>query len=333
MNEEPKAIVSPIMHMVTEITANDSIASAEAVKTLLTKAIADHSTAADDLKARADEIQGDKENETMTREDTLRRLAAVSAEHWWTIKDIQEGAALAVKGSNNLPTSMKAFANEMVVAMSPGVRVHFADVMDAAINAWNQEAGMKALDKDIPTPVMKAFKRRYHTIVTCARRMLDDAPMILNTPDKITAYAVANDPDVDVKKAHKRLVAAMGELAEIARHFPEQDIKAAYDGLTKVSVATMTAARVAEHGEAVPTTVVGTNKMTAEEMKAADMAERQAERKAAEAKAESAATILNGAPTTNTTVAQGVVDLGGLGGFNGAAFSSGKTVAQMGVAA
>ena len=290
----------------------DSTAIASAIASAMQGAISRHSMELDDIKAEADAVQAKRDDEMVTREGTLRTLADMSASNGWTAKQVDAGAAIvASMGNGKLPASVKTFANELRVVMQPGTREAFPSIMNAALEVWGSEELARTMDgKDADTPARKAWKRRYHTIVA-ATQALPMKGRLLDTAETIVAYARECDPSIDVKKTLKRVAALMQELSGIAINFPEQDVKAAYDMLSSVTEASLTTARNHMLNVAAPT--IAAAPMTAQEMKAAEHAERTT---TPEPTPETADTILDGRKPM-----PGAVDLGALTTpYNGAAF-------------
>jgi hypothetical protein len=245
---------------------------------------------------RADDVTG--------REGTLRTLATMSMTGQWPATDISAGIIAAVAGTTNMASSVKAFTNECLVVMSPAVRSHFEDIANACVSAWVTEDGERTLDKSVPTPVRKAFKRRYHTIMAAARALTrKNNPVLLDTPELVVEFARQNDPDVDPAAAFKRVEALRDELSTILLNFPTDDLRAAFDAMADVTETGMVLAR---------------NNMLARERAAheARVTPTPAPAPTPEPTPETADTILDGRKPM-----PGAVDLGALTTpYNGAAF-------------
>jgi hypothetical protein len=304
----------------------DTATIAETIKNAIQGALSRHSMELDDIKKEADIVQGKRDNELVTREGTLRTLAELSTQNAWTAQQVDKGAALVAEANNGakLPASVKTFANELRVVMQPGTREAFPSIMDAALAVWADEDLAKALNgKDADMPARKAWKRRYHVVMS-ATQALPTRGRLLDAPDLITAYARECDPDIKADKAAKRIKAMMDELSTIALNFPEQDVKAAFDTLSKVKVETLEAARAAMLGEAGPVT----RPVTAQDMR--EIAAVEAREPTA-----SATEVLDGPkPIPSTTViepASGVVDV--FAPFNGRVFQSTTPTTTLGQAA
>jgi hypothetical protein len=108
--------------------------------------------------------------------------------------------------------------------MQPVTREAFPTIMQAAIDVWEHENLLQQLDgKEAVMPAHKAWKRRYHTIMT-ATQALPTHNRLLDTPELIVAYANECDPDINPKAVFKRLTAIREELSGIMAQFHHDDI-------------------------------------------------------------------------------------------------------------
>jgi hypothetical protein len=250
----------------------DTAAITTAIANAIQGAISTHVMEMDGITTDAKAVQARRDGEQVTREGTLKSLAEMSAAHGWTAKQVDSGAAFVASANNGakVPASVKTFANELRVVMQPVTREAFPAIMQAAIDVWENENLLKSLDgKDAVMPAHKAWKRRYHTIVT-ATQALPTHGRLLNTPELIVAYANECDPDIDAGKAFKRIKAIREELSGIMAQFRHDDINAAYDDLAELSAETLAASRasyLASVAAAAATTVVAPS---IEAMKAAE---------------------------------------------------------------
>jgi hypothetical protein len=194
-------------------------------------------TSADALRDEANEaLNGAKLEAVNARELVMGKLAELAGQGAWTTQEIDVAAVVMAKQSNaELPKSIATFVGEAKRAMHPDVRDEFANILEVRNEAWDAEELARSIDKKAPSPIKKAFARKYHVLIT----LLGEAAKghWLTTVDEVTAFAQARDPDVDADKALKALTKLREQLATIAANFPDADVVSAADMLTKIVTA------------------------------------------------------------------------------------------------
>lgn len=228
-------------------TLNTNSAHIEDIKSAMASIIAELSMSAAGIKETKDALDAEREADASGREQTLRRMARLSMVSSWSAKDVETGvgdavAALSTKNGPKLPGSIKTFTDECKAVMLPGLREHFADIMDAATTVWAAETEARKDDKDAHAPARKAWKRRYHTITMCARA-LPEHGLLLDTPELVTQYAVFKDPDMDAGKVYKQIETALEALEVIKKNFPDLNVASAAMSLAGVTKDTLERAR------------------------------------------------------------------------------------------
>jgi hypothetical protein len=189
------------------------------------------------------------------RELVLGALADAATAGDWTLAEVQMGAVLMAKQSNNeLPKSIATFVGEAKLAMHPDVREGFANIVLFRNAAWEAEELAKALDKNAPQPIRKLVKRKYHLLTRIMSEGIKGN--WLTTVEEIVDFCAARDPELDAKVSYKQLEKLRAELARMTVAFPDADLVAAVDTLNKVQLAHMEAARAEALGEDVPATTV-----------------------------------------------------------------------------
>lgn len=202
--------------------------------------------ALDEVNAAKDGVTTAQEGEGSQRESILCEVAALSSAGSWSVEEVQAATPIAVKKINNDDRSAKTlatFISETRRVAHPMVR----DIMPMLVSirdaAWDKETEQKGLNPDSPTPIRKAFKRRYHFLLTglCGATA---AGVSITTVEDAVAYARAKDPDHDAAAVLKRLTKLKEDLLSFYSDFPVDDIKAAADTLDDVAEEHLTAARM-----------------------------------------------------------------------------------------
>lgn len=186
------------------------------------------------------------------REDIMIALAGLSQKGQWSEREVSAAAARAASMTNSKEDkSLATFIGETKRAMHPLVRSHVPSLIDLRDVAWDAETEASNLDKkNTPTPLRKAFARKYHMLIT----MFGEAQEgnIFEDTASVIAFAELNDPSLDYKKVHKRLAKIKEDLAKFYHDFPVDDIQLCVDTLNEVTEKALKASR--EGG--VNTTVV-----------------------------------------------------------------------------
>lgn len=175
------------------------------------------------------------------RESIMVAIAELSLAGLWTKVEIKLACKNAALKHNNTENknAFAAFVGECKNAAAPLARAHVPALLAARNAAWDTEAEQLKLDPSAPAPLKKAFKRKYHALIR-AMAATDDG-VLLDTPDKLVAYAQQHDPDHDADKVRKRLDKIQQDLADFAVDFPVEIfgyVITRLDGVTKEDLTT-----------------------------------------------------------------------------------------------
>lgn len=196
-----------------------------------------------DTKEAKDAAQNASQAGASLREDIMLALAALSQKGQWTEREVSAAAAKAAAMSNNKDDkSLSTFIGETKRAMHPLVRAHVPGLIDLRDATWDSETEAWNLDKkNTPTPLRKAFKRKYHMLITMFGEAADGN--VFEDTASVIAFAEANNPDHDYKKVHDRLMAIRKTLSEFYHDFPVDDIQLCVDTLNEVTEKALKASR------------------------------------------------------------------------------------------
>src|ERR1700733_4864872 len=105
--------------------------------------------------------------DTALREKIMVAVASLSQVGQWTIPEINAAAAkaAAMSADTKADKAVATFIGETKRAMNPKVRAFVPDLIELRDTTWQSETEQRAMDKDAPTPLRKAFVRQYHMMV------------------------------------------------------------------------------------------------------------------------------------------------------------------------
>ena len=215
--------------------------------------------AADDLiAARLSTTAADKETVNV-REATMLTLADMAFMGDWSEGEVAAGmrGALKLYTNSETPKAVSTFAGEARMVMHPSVRSGLPAMINTINLAWSAETADRAKDKDTPTPLRHAFKRKYHLIISTVRAQLNTGATY-PTVDALVAWAETLNPDLDAAKVHARLQSIIGTLTDFHGDFPDADIEACIgflNGITPEHLATAAREKAGEAGDTVSATV------------------------------------------------------------------------------
>lgn len=189
------------------------------------------------------------------RESIMISLAALSQKGQWTEREVSAAAAKAASMSNNKDDkSLATFIGETKRAMNPLVRAHVPTLIDLRDASWDAETEAWNLDKKSPTPLRKAFKRKYHMLITLFGEA--EKGNVFEDTASVIAFAEANDPSLDYKKVAERLKKIRSDLAAFYHDFPVDDIQLCVDTLNEVTEKALKSSREENTVPVKATTVV-----------------------------------------------------------------------------
>lgn len=208
---------------------------------------------AKDATAAARTAQAETETgHVNAREAIMGELARLSLAGGWTAPEIKLAASAAAKGNKvKADKAIETFMGEAKMAMDPGVRHQFATIMDLRDVAWDAEQDAIKIDKAAPTPIKKAFARKYHFLMAVLRevRSTGDVPDGVND---LVEWAKTMDPDLDAAKIKKRLDKIVEQLTAFNGDFPTADIEACIGFLNDITEQDLVKARNDKLGVAAP---------------------------------------------------------------------------------
>ena len=211
-----------------------------------------------DTKDAKEAAQNASQQGVSVREDIMLALAALSQKGQWSEREVSAAAARAASMSNSKDDkSLATFIGETKRAMHPLVRSHVPSLIDLRDAAWDAETEAWNLDKkNTPTPLRKAFVRKYHMLITMFGEAAEGN--VFEDTASVIAFAEAHDPSLDYKKVHKRLAKIKSDLAAFFHDFPVDDIQLCVDTLNEVTEKALKQSREGMVSEAAPkaTTVV-----------------------------------------------------------------------------
>jgi hypothetical protein len=194
-----------------------------------------------DRRDAKDALANATDGATSVRESILGQIASMAHADNWTETEIKAATKLACAGINDQSEkTLATFISETRRVAHPLVRAHFGALVDLRNAAWDAEENRA--DKSEDAPIKRAFKRKYHFLLSglCGAAQ---AGKVLETIEDAQEYARANDPDHDASKVLKRVQAMREELTDIMSSFPVEDLQAALDSLLGVSKEALEVAR------------------------------------------------------------------------------------------
>jgi hypothetical protein len=200
--------------MTTQTTNTDTHASR--VADVVTKAFSTIASKDGDRRDVKKILEGSSTDAVNAREDQLVTLANFSASETWSLSDIDNGVAQALKERNGKDTSINTFANEIKRACHPNAREHVSSLAELAVDVW--EAEMDG-GKDAPRPLRQAFTRRYHMLQRMIGECITSRRMLKSSVD-VVEWAISLDPSKDPTKAFKRAKALRSAVQDLMGEFP-----------------------------------------------------------------------------------------------------------------
>lgn len=188
------------------------------------------------------------------RESALANLADMAHHGGWTVPEIKLGMATAITLFSNAstPKAIATFKADAMAVMDPRVCSSLSSIIYKRDLAWDAEQAELAKDKAAPAPIRKAFKRKYHFLLSTIRAAKEGT--YYTDVDALVAWAETLDPDLDVKKVHARLAAITASLSAFHADFPDADIEACIGFLNNVTMDNLAQAARIKAGEPEPTT-------------------------------------------------------------------------------
>jgi hypothetical protein len=212
-------------------------ALASAIRSAVTPILAADETRGEAQEALNEAAQG----ASSLRESIMVKLAEMSANNAMTWTEIEVSARNAAEIGNKAEKSIVTFIGECKNAMHPDVRMYASDLVSLRNEAWDAEVASKKLDKDAPTPIKKAFVRKYHCLAGLFKAAKEG--VLLTTEADLIAYAEARDPDLDIDKVFARLEKIRSQLQEFHADFPDDDVGSCAELLGRITKKDLTAAR------------------------------------------------------------------------------------------
>lgn len=190
-----------------------------------------------------DALDGVRDGEMGIREGIMAQVAQLSIQGNWTKAELKAATKAAIGQINDKDNkTLATFISEVRRAGLPGAREHFAALLDLRDKAWDAETEQKNLDNTAPTPIRKAWARKYHFLLTGLLGAAEDG-LILTTVDECVAYARDNDPAHNLDKIFAKIEAARKALADIYVDFPADDLGHVVDTLTNLDKKVLEVAR------------------------------------------------------------------------------------------
>jgi hypothetical protein len=173
------------------------------------------------------------------RETVMERIARLAVANTWSEQEF-DVASRAFAKTNNSATdkSLSTFVSECKIAAHPDVREHFAAVLSVRNECW---AGETALPDGVEKPCKAAWKRQYHMLRALLSAVRDTGLGTVRTPTDVLEFArrvIANPAPATALKAIERIAADLGKLATF---WPDDDITAAIDNLSHITLDTLKA--------------------------------------------------------------------------------------------
>jgi hypothetical protein len=175
----------------------------------------------------------------------LVTIGNLSSAGQWSDKDIANAVHHATDKLANDPDrkkSLQTFASDIKAAAHPNTRDQVARIHALCNQVWTAEKEAAELDKSVPKPCAKAFKREYHMFKS-ALVGYKDGTLVLAGPSDVVYWANQNDPDFDTKKVMKKLESLAAEIAGIKANFPVSHFTGIEEFLSEISEDTLKAAR------------------------------------------------------------------------------------------
>lgn len=196
-----------------------------------------------DRMVAADVTKAARATEAGTRETVLASVVALSVQHGWSDSVLEIARKRLVKMVNDKAqqNTLRTFASEIGTAAHPRVRGVFTTVVSAVNKAWEAEAPVDG-EEAAERPLKVAFQRRYLTIMRCLVQAKEGR--VLDSADKVIAFARENDPANNADKVLKRLRSAIGDLREIGADYPSGLIHQAAGMLETITVEQLLAAKM-----------------------------------------------------------------------------------------
>lgn len=160
------------------------------------------------------------------QEDMLEKAADMAHKAAWSGELIDAAIAKANSGRNDTEiATLRRFASELALAMSPTIRGHLPLVFRSAKAAWNTEeqkaADAKAKKEKAPErPCKMLWSRRYQMLVDLLRKRGKG----FEFPDaaSVVAYATANDPAHDPEKVARKIKSMEKNVKQFFDDFPDE---------------------------------------------------------------------------------------------------------------
>lgn len=208
-------------------------------------------SAIDDAKDILDQT---KDAGVSKRETIMGAIAKLSEAGAWTLKEISAAATAAGKmhnGEQSTAKAMETFIGEIKHAAHPLVREHFDALVSIRNLAWDQETEQLDLDKSYPKPLRVAYKRKYHALTMGCMGAAENGTLF-QTVDELVSHAVANNPEHDAAKVHKKIMAMKATLEGYKMEFPCPDLNYVCDTLAKLTFNDMALAQAERQAELNP---------------------------------------------------------------------------------
>lgn len=202
------------------------------------------------IREQANEANKDAESKDVNaRESALTNLASMAFMGDWTVGEIKLGMTTACTLFSNAttPKAIATFKADAMAVMDPRVRSSLASIIYQRDKAWDAEQEELVRDKASPSPIRKAFKRKYHFLLAAVRAAKEGT--YYTDTDALVAWAETLDPDLDVKKVHARLAAITASLSAFHADFPDADIEACIGFLNNVTIENLADAARIKAGE------------------------------------------------------------------------------------
>lgn len=168
------------------------------------------------------------------REAIMVTLANLSHTQGWTDGEIRAAAGKAANMSNNsTEKALATFIGETKRAMHPSVCAHVPMLVALRDQVWDDETAAYNMDKATPTPIRKAFIRKYHMMITMFGEAADGN--LMHTPDLLLDYAVTHNPDIDAAKVIKKIEKARADIGAIYANFPLDALQVAMQNLDDIT--------------------------------------------------------------------------------------------------
>ena len=224
-------------------TAAERAARMAAIQDAIGGALADELGEAGKIKAAAEDLDGMRVTKEVGRLANFATLADLAADGEWTTTEVEHAAtAVSVKrfqGQKVSPT-VQTFMGELRLVMHPNVRDDYRRIADSVKDAWDIETATHEADKNAPTPIRKAFKRKYHFLVRTLRQA--EEGNYFATQADLARWVSSCDPDLDPAKLFKALEKARDALREVNDAVYIEDVKSALDVLDTIEAGAYKAA-------------------------------------------------------------------------------------------